>query len=118
MPRSIREGDRLGEISRIAQNSSLFRFHAVPGDLFGYICKKLKASKDTHISRRPWTLIVPALDKEEEDQITWDASDQTSPQPFGAVTEALLDRVNDLKHDFFSTQEILYRYSRYYVVKG
>lgn len=85
------------EISRMATDTRLFRFHGALGDFFAFICTNLRAGKNSLISKQPWTLIVPALDKEEEDRIAWEASDQTSNRPFGRFTEALWDRVNDLQ---------------------
>ena len=86
------------EISRMAQDTRLFRFHAALGDFSAYICNAIKAGKNSQISE-PWTVIVSQLDREEEARIAWEASDQTSNRPFSAFTEALQDRINDLQVD-------------------
>ena len=85
------------EISRMDQDTRLFRLPATLGEFSGYICTAIRAGKDSLISTKPWTVKVPELDKEEEARIAWEASDQTSNRPCSSFTEALQDPVNDLQ---------------------
>ncbi|KAK4693412.1 hypothetical protein P7C71_g3987, partial [Lecanoromycetidae sp. Uapishka_2] len=88
------------DLSKVTEDTRLFRFHAALGDYPGHLCKVLKDGRqNSKISQQPWTIIVPRLDKEEESLNAWEASDKTRNRPRTPFLKALEERVNDLVYE-------------------
>ena len=86
-------------LSKMTEDTRLYRFHAVMGDYPGHLCKVLKEGWDSSkISQQPWTIIVQKLDKEEKLLAAWKASSKAAStnRPATPFREALQERVNDL----------------------
>ena len=88
-------------LKKRTDDNGLFRFHAHLADYAGAWCGALKGCDDkpTMISSQPWTIIVKAIDKGQDQLPAWEASDQHSARPHCLYLEALQVRVQHLVDD-------------------
>ena len=84
------------DLARMAEDTRLFRFHAALGDYAGSLCEALKGEKSSIISRHPWTIIVPSLDKESAEMPAWLASGPPYRRPVISFLDALEERAEFL----------------------
>jgi len=84
MDRYIRENNSeraiLDELTSRTNDIGIFRVHAHLGDYAGALCSLLKKKKTSTLSR-PWTSIVPALDRCDELVASWKASGSSGAEP-------------------------------------
>ena len=84
------------DMTRLIEDTKLFRFHLALGDYAGNLSEALRGEKSSILSRYPWTMIVPGLDREEAKVAAWVASGPPYRRPVTSFLDALKERAEIL----------------------